>query len=150
MKITEILNEKTTDLNMECTCKEEAISHLSNLLLEAGYITETFEFEKDIFEREALGITGIGNGIATPHGKSDVVKRNGIAIGRCNHGIPWESLDNEDVKLIILFCVGNDNNYADNHLKMLAEVARKLGNDKAVENLIQATNYEEILSVFEE
>ena len=98
--------------------------------------------------RSSQGQTGIGHYVAIPHGKSDSVTQVGIAIGKMENEIEWETLDGEGVKLIFLFAVGNDNENAKTHLKLLAEVARNLGNDEAVEQLLSAKTVEDIKAVF--
>lgn len=95
-------------------------------------------------------MTGIGNYVAIPHGKSDSVTNVGIAIGKLDHEIEWETLDGNGVKLIFLFAVSNDHEYARNHMLLLAEIARKLGNDEAIETLLKAETVEEIKAVFKD
>lgn len=82
------------------------------------------------------------------HGKSDSVTQVGIAIGKVQDEIEWETLDGNGVKLIFLFAVGNDNENAKTHLRLLAEVARTLGNDDAVEALLNASTVEDLKAVF--
>ena len=74
----------------------------------------------------------------------------GIAIGKLDHEIEWETLDGNGVKLIFLFAVSNDHEYARNHMLLLAEIARKLGNDEAIETLLKAETVEEIKAVFKD
>ena len=105
-------------------------------------------FLKDIFYRESLGCTGIGNGVAIPHGKSPSVTKVGIAIAKLTNEIKWETLDGKGVKVILLFAVGDKTEDAQDHLRLLAQVAGKLGKDKVVESLLKAESIEEIKSVF--
>ena len=93
--------------------------------------------------RNALITAGIKN--------ADVkvaVTQVGIAIGKVQDEIEWETLDGNGVKLIFLFAVGNDNENAKTHLRLLAEVARTLGNDDAVEALLNASTVEDLKAVF--
>ena len=149
MELKDVLDERIIDLNMEAKNKDEAIRHLAAKLKDANYIGDVEEFVKDIYLRESEGVTGIGNFVAIPHGKSDSVTQVGIAIGKLNNEIEWETLDGNGVKLIFLFAVGKDNENAMIHLKLLAEVARTLGNDEAIEALLKATTVEEFKKVFE-
>lgn len=105
-------------------------------------------FKKDIYLRESEGTTGIGNYIAIPHGKSDSVTQVGIAIAKLDHEIEWETLDGKGVKLVFLFAVSNNHEYARNHMLLLADIARKLGNDEAVEKMLSAETIEDLKSVF--
>ena len=93
-------------------------------------------------------MTGIGNYVAIPHGKSDSVTQVGISIGKLNQEIEWETLDGKGVKLIFLFAVSNDTEYAKNHMRLLAQIAGKLGNDENIEKLLNAQSIEELKAVF--
>ncbi|WP_066188726.1 PTS sugar transporter subunit IIA [Gracilibacillus timonensis] len=148
MEISNIIDLETITTDLQAKNKEEALSELAELLLQNGYISEIDGFMKDIYAREAEGQTGIGNYIAIPHGKSDFVNKIGVAIGVMDEEIPWETLDGNGVKGIILFAVGNDNEGAQNHLKLLSLFARKLGNDEVVEQLLQSKNEEEVKAAF--
>lgn len=138
MEVKDIVDLKTIKTNMVAKSKEEAIQELAELLLENEYITDIEGFLKDIYSREEVGQTGIGNYIAIPHGNSDSVQKIGVAIGITQVEIPWETLDGKGVKGIILFAVGNDNDGAQNHLKLLSSFARKLGNDEVIEKMLQS------------
>ena len=127
MELKDVLDERIIDLNMEAKNKDEAIRHLA---------------------AKSEGVTGIGNFVAIPHGKSDSVTQVGIAIGKLNNEIEWETLDGQGVKLIFLFAVSNDHEYARNHMKLLAQIAGKLGNDENIEKLLNAKTVEELKEVF--
>jgi Phosphotransferase system mannitol/fructose-specific IIA domain (Ntr-type) len=81
MSLNKILDEQVITTNINAKDKNEALLILSEKLLSAGYINDINSFLEDIYYRESLGATGIGNYIAIPHGQSDSVLRNGIAIG---------------------------------------------------------------------
>ena len=147
MELKDVLDERIIDLNMEAKNKDEAIRHLAAKLKDANYIGDVDEFVKDIYLRESEGVTGIGNFVAIPHGKSDSVTQVGIAIGKLNNEIEWETLDGQGVKLIFLFAVSNDHEYARNHMKLLAQIAGKLGNDENIEKLLNAKTVEELKEV---
>lgn len=148
MELKDILNEEIIDLNLKGTTKDEILHELSQRLFDAGYISDIEQFVKDIYVREAEGITGMGNHIAIPHGKSSVVKKIGIAIGRCENEVEWESYDDQPINLVFLFCVSDDANFASNHMKLLAELAGKLGNDKRVEQLKTVSTKKDIIDLF--
>lgn len=148
MNVKDVLDERVIDLNMKAADKKEAITNLAGKLKNAGYIADVESYVKDIYLRESQGQTGIGHYVAIPHGKSDSVTQVGIAIGKMENEIEWETLDGKGVKLIFLFAVGNDNENAKTHLKLLAEVARNLGNDEVVEQLLSAKTVEDIKAVF--
>lgn len=148
MNVKEVLDERVIDLQMKAKDKREAIVYLAEKLKDAGYIADVDEYVDDIYLRESQGQTGIGNYVAIPHGKSDSVTQVGIAIGKMEKEIAWETLDGNGVKLIFLFAVGNDNENAKTHLKLLAEVARKLGNDEAIQALLAAETIDDLRDVF--
>lgn len=148
MNVKDVLDERVIDLNMKAADKKEAITNLAGKLKNAGYIADVESYVEDIYLRESQGQTGIGHYVAIPHGKSDSVTQVGIAIGKMENEIEWETLDGNGVKLIFLFAVGNDNENAKTHLKLLAEVARNLGNDEAVEQLLSAKTVEDLKAVF--
>lgn len=148
MDIKSVLDERVIDLNMTAKNKKEAIEHLAGKLKDAGYIADVDSYIEDIYLRESQGQTGIGHYVAIPHGKSDSVTQVGIAIGKLNNEIEWETLDGQGVKLIFLFAVSNDHEYARNHMKLLAQIAGKLGNDENIEKLLNAKTVEELKEVF--
>lgn len=148
MKVNEILDNRIIDLSAHAADKKDILSQLSHKLQAAGYIDNAEEFQKDIYLREAEGCTGIGNYIAIPHGKSDSVTNVGIAIAKLDQEIEWETLDDKGVKLVFLFAVSNDTTYARNHMLLLADIARKLGNDEAVEQMLQARTMEDLHQIF--
>ena len=148
MEVKNIVDLKTIKTNMHAKSKDEALKELAELLLQNEYITDVEGFMKDIYIREAEGQTGIGDYIAIPHGKSNSVKKIGVAIGINEEEIPWETLDGKGVKGIILFAVGNDNEGAQNHLKLLSLFARKLGNEEVVEKLLESKKSEDVKEAF--
>lgn len=151
MELREILDEKIIDLKLEGKTKDEVLRNLSKRLLNEGYIDDVDQFVSDIYVREAEGPTGMGHKISIPHGKSKAVKKIGIAIGRCAEDVKWESCMSEDgyqdTNIIFLFCVSDDNNFAENHMKLLAELAGKLGNDNRVRKLQEVQTKAELIDV---
>lgn len=148
MKIEDILDANIIQTQMNYASKNDALENLSKLLLENDYLYETEGFLNDVFAREEIGQTGIGNYIAIPHGKSKYVKNIGVAIGINENEIPWETLDGKGVKGIILFAVGDDTEGANEHLKLLSLFARKLGNDDIVKDLLDSRNTTDVIKSF--
>ena len=149
MSVLDVLDRRVVDLNMKVKVKDDAIRHLSGLLKEAGYIEDIEEFVKDIYERESEGITGIGEHIAIPHGKSESVRNIGIAVGKLDNMIEWESLDNKPVDLIFLFAVSK-NQYDNSHLKLLGDLAGRLGRNNTIKKLREMNDFEDLLEAFGE
>lgn len=148
--IVNVLDPKIIELNIDAKNKKEAITELSKKLKEANYIDDIDAFIEDIYIRESEGITGIGDGIAIPHGKSSYVSSVGVAIGILKNGIEWESLDDEPVKIVILFAVSDDNKAARNQLKLLSLFAGRLGNNEVVKKLKMAKTKEDVINSFTE
>lgn len=141
--IKEVISQELIieDLNVET--KREALQELVNLLDTKGYLTDPEEFLKDVLLREQEGVTGLGDGIAIPHGKSDGVKKTVIAIGKNNKGLDWGSLDDEVVEVIILFAVKKTDETT-LHIKMLQKVAILLADEELLYQLRNATTNLEI------
>ncbi len=148
VEVAKIIDPNNIKTNLVGEMKDEVLKELATVLLQNHYITDVDGFMADIYAREEEGQTGIGNYIAIPHGKSPYVDRIGVAIGVTENEIPWESLDGKGVKGIILFAVGDDNEGAQEHLKLLSLFARKLGNDEVIEQLIQAKDADEVVAAF--
>lgn len=148
MDLDLILDINTIKVGLDGHSKEEVISELTELLFNNGYVNDIKQFEVDIYNRESQGQTGIGNYIAIPHGMSSAVDKIGVAIGVSEQEIPWETLDGKGVKIIILFSVSNAEDNGNDHLKLLASFARKLGNDQIIDELLNAKTSKEIIETF--
>ncbi|MBE3593286.1 MAG: PTS sugar transporter subunit IIA [Thermoanaerobacter sp.] len=140
-----LINKNLVTLNLEAKNKEEAIIKLAELAQKEGKITSVDEYARSVLDREKASTTGVGNGIAIPHGKSKAVKEAMIVFGKTTDGIEWDSLDSKPVNLIFLLGVPEEN--VDNvHLKILSQLSRKLMNDSFIEMLKKAVTVEEILN----
>ena len=148
INLEQVLDEEIMGVQLPGNSKEDTIHYLAKLLLDKGYIKEIDGFVKDIYYRESLGKTGIGNFIAIPHGQSENVITNGIAIGEFKNEIPWETLDEKPVRIVCLFCVKAGDGGENEHLRMLAALAGKLGNDEVVAQLLNAKNVSEMKKAF--
>ncbi|RRD95299.1 PTS fructose transporter subunit IIA [Clostridiales bacterium COT073_COT-073] len=148
MPLQDILDRNVINLHVKGQNKDEVLRDMSRMLFEQEYIEDIDLFVKDIYLREAEGATGIGNNVSIPHGKCKAVKKIGIAIGRCEHEILWESSVEDDgwqqTRIIFLFCVSADD-YGKEHLKLLAELAGKLGSSQVMAKLQKAESKDEII-----
>ena len=144
--IGDVITEELIQLEMKAKTKKEAIQELTRLLMANGDIEDEEDFMADVFEREAEGMTGIGNNIASPHGKSDSVIKTSLVVGKAATPIEWESLDEEPVRVIILFAVKNtDANTM--HIKLLQKVAMLLADEDFIENMVNAQTKAEMLEL---
>lgn len=144
MKIMDFLNPLAINADLQGTDKKEVIVELVDLLIKSGDI-KTKEKErvvKVLLEREALGSTGIGQGIGIPHGKFSGVRRLVGACGISHKGVEFESLDGEKVYIFFLLIAPEDS--AGPHLKALARVSRLL-KDKYFRDTLKSSNDEKIL-----
>jgi len=124
MKITEILDKRGIKIGMEATEKEDALIELVDLLAEVKEIGDKKSIVKALIERESLGSTGIGQGIAIPHGKTERVDDIVAILGISRKGVDFEALDGEPVYIFFLLVAPKDN--AGPHLKALAQISRLL------------------------
>jgi len=147
MKLMDFLIPDAIEPNMKSTTKADAIKELVGLLKQAGAIANEDSVAKVVLEREELGTTGIGEGIAVPHGKSDAVDKLVAAFGRSEKGINFESIDNQPVHLLFLLVAPIDS--AGPHLMALARISRLLKNKDFREELINAEGKSEILKMYE-
>ncbi|WP_407855859.1 PTS sugar transporter subunit IIA [Enterococcus hailinensis] len=144
--IADVITEDLIQLEMEAETKEAAIYELTQLLKVHGDISDEKDFAADVFLRESEGLTGIGNSIAIPHGKSDSVIKTSLVVGKTKKPIEWESLDDQPVRVIILFAVRNtDANTM--HIKLLQKVAMLLADDDFIENMVHAQTKAEVIEL---
>lgn len=148
MEIINVIDDRLLKVDLEAKDKEEAITKVCELLYKEKYISDVDSFKLDVLKREELGETGIGNGVAIPHGKSSSVIKNAVSICKLKDAIEWESFDGKGVNVVILFAVQDDVESAKEHLKLLASVARKLGRDEVIESLGNAKNEKELKECF--
>jgi PTS system nitrogen regulatory IIA component len=145
MNVMSFLDERavTTDLKAQHS-KEEVIRELVELLVKAGSIKErdSNKLVQTLMKRESLGSTGIGQGVAIPHGKTDAVGKLVAAFGISRSGVNFDSLDGEPVTLFFLLVAPEDS--AGPHLKALARISRLL-KDKHFRDSLRSSRDEKLL-----
>ena len=144
MKIMDFLSEQAVACRLTARDKAGVIAELVSLLASSGEIKErdVAKLNEVLLNREALGSTGIGQGVAIPHGKSDCVSRLVAAFGVSKEGVEFGSLDGERAHLFFLLVAPEDS--AGPHLKALARISRLL-KDKYFRDLLQQAKDEKIL-----
>ncbi|MBI4342150.1 MAG: PTS sugar transporter subunit IIA [Candidatus Omnitrophica bacterium] len=145
MNIMEFLDERAVTTNLKAQQHKEAIiQELVELLVAAGSIKErdVSKLVQILMKRESLGSTGIGQGVAIPHGKSDGVNRLIAAFGVSRTGVNFDALDGEPVSLFFLLVAPEDS--AGPHLKALARISRLL-KDKHFRDTLRAAKDEKAL-----
>ena len=149
MTVSDVLKSDRITLHLKSDTKESALRELTELLYKSGALTDKDAFLNDVLTRESISTTGIGNGIAIPHGKSANVLETTVAIGRCEKQLEWESVDDKPVNFIVLLAV-NENDKTGVHVKLLSQMARKLASEETCKRLVDAKTAEEITSIFSE
>ncbi len=147
MKILDTLQEKAIIAELHATDKKGVLEELSAPIAETSGIDHA-EMVRILLERERLGSTGIGNGIAIPHGKSPSVKSLLMGFGRSRRGIDFEAVDGKPAHLFFLLLASEDSTGA--HLKMLARISQLLKNIEFTERLMQAADCRELYRVIQE
>ncbi|MBU3843175.1 MAG: PTS sugar transporter subunit IIA [Candidatus Fusobacterium pullicola] len=143
-----ILSEENIFLEIEAKTKDELLELLAEKLNKAGKLINKSTFIKDIYIRENEGITGIENGLALPHGKSEGVKETTIVVAKLKKAIEWETLDNSKVDLVVLFAVRlEDKNEL--HLKLLAKIAGNLSEEENINRIKEINDKKEIIKILE-
>ncbi|MCF6096401.1 fructose PTS transporter subunit IIA [Thermovorax subterraneus] len=143
MKISDILSKDRINLNLKSSDKESVIKELISLLAKTGSIADKEEFFEAVWEREKTYSTGIGMGIAIPHGKSKAVKDAAIAFGKSERGIDFDSLDGKPAHLFFLIAVPEESH--DLHLKLISTLSRKLMHEEVRKALYEADTEEKVL-----
>ena len=148
MKITDLLDESSIILNLEASSKEDALNKVINLMNETGNLNNKEEYAELVFNREKEGTTGVGDGIAIPHGKGYSGKTAKLVAAVVPNGVNFDSLDGEDVKLIFLIAAPEGNNNL--HLDVLSTLSTLLMNKEFKEKLINSKSTKEFLRVINE
>ncbi len=146
MKISEILDKDSIIDDLKETDKPGIINELSRAV--AGPRTGTFEdISRVLTEREQLGSTGIGGGIAIPHGKLKTVESVTVGFGLSRAGVEYDSLDSKPVH--IFFLLLTPENSTGGHLKVLAQISKLLKRDDFKQGLKSAKSAEDIFTLIE-
>lgn len=147
MKITELLDINSIDLNPQISNKEEAIDHLVNLLDQSGKLNDKEIYKESVLNREAQSTTGIGDGIAIPHGQSEGVKTAGLSAMVVKEGLDFKSLDGQPTYLFFMIGAPKDSGGA--HLQALAQLSTLLMEEDFRNALINASSKEEFLQLID-
>jgi len=147
--LEKIIRKELIKINSLATNKNDLLKEMVDILYNNDFIISKEEFLSDVYLREEEGETGIGQGIAIPHGKSKGVKTTTLAVATLKKPIEWESLDDEKVKVVIMFAV-KDSDVNTTHILLLQQVAIMLADDQFLDNLKHASSPEEIYQLITE
>ncbi len=145
MELTDFISPPCIKLELASTKKVDAIKELIDLLDKAGYVTDADAFLKSVLEREKVGSTGIGKGIAIPHSRTSTVREVVVAFGRSPSGIEFDALDNKPVQLIFLIAAPVESGGL--YLKALARLSRLLRYQEFRTELMNCQNVDEVIKV---
>ena len=148
MRIVDLLKKESIDLQAVVANKGAAIDHLVSLMDKGGNVTDLEGYRKAVLAREAEGSTGIGEGIAIPHAKTDAVSAPGLASMIVRSGVEYESLDDEPA--FLFFLIAAPAGGANVHLEVLSRLSRMLMDDEFREKLMNAKTADEYLAVIDE
>ncbi len=145
MKISEILDKRAIKIGVTATTKEDALKELVDILVKVEDIGDPKGILKALLERENLGSTGIGQGIAIPHGKTDKVTRLVAVLGVSKIGVNFDALDGEPVYIFFLLVAPKAT--AGPHLKALAQISRLLRDTYFCELIRKCKTEEEVFTL---
>jgi fructose-specific phosphotransferase system IIA component len=146
MKISDILTEDLVIARMKGTTKQEIIDAMVDLVATSPKVLDKAKVRSAIFEREKIMSTGVGNGFAIPHGKTDAVTDIVAAFAVTEREIDYDSLDEKPVRLVFLL-VGKDN-LVGPHIKLLSRISRLMNKEEFRTQLLATTTAKEILDLF--
>lgn len=145
MRITDLLKEESIELNGQVSSKLEAINAMVELMAKSGNIADKEEYRKCVLAREEEGTTGIGEGIAIPHGKTSAVIKAGLSAMIVKEGVEFEALDEAPVDLIFLIAAPNSKDNI--HLDVLSRLSILLMDEQFTSNLRNSHSKSEFLKI---
>lgn len=148
MNLLDILSVDCVKAPLIATEKKDAIDELVNTLAESGKVTDADALKEAVWSREQTRTTGIGQGLAIPHGKSDSVSKLVMAIGKPAIPIEFESIDKQPVQLIVLLASPPDR--TSDHIQALARISRLMTMRDFRERVYAAQSAEELYGLLEE
>jgi PTS system fructose-specific IIC component len=145
MRITDLLDKRSISLTGAPRSKQEALDQMVDLMIQSGKINDREAYRQEVYRREEESTTGIGEGIAIPHGKGPFVDRPGLAAMVVKNGVDFDSLDGEPVHLIFLIAAPNTEDNV--HLDVLSKLSMLLMDETFAANLKNASTVEEFLRI---
>lgn len=146
-EIKDLFSKERVNFNLKSTTKDEVLNELAVMLADDGKISNKDEFLRAVYKREEEFSTGIGMGVAIPHGKSSAVIEPSIVFGRSNRGIDYTSMDGKPAYLFFMIAVPEK---SDNlHLKALSEISRRLMHQEVRDKLNTVESFQEFIDIFQ-
>lgn len=145
MRITDLLDKRSISLTGAPASKQEALDQMVDLMIKSEKINDREAYRQEVYRREEESTTGIGEGIAIPHGKGPFVDRPGLAAMVVKDGVDFDSLDGEPVHLIFLIAAPNTKDNV--HLDVLSKLSMLLMDEGFADSLKHASTVEEFLQI---
>ncbi|EGI4456367.1 PTS 2-O-a-mannosyl-D-glycerate transporter subunit IIABC [Escherichia coli] len=150
MNLTTLTHRDALCLNARFTSREEAIHALTQRLAALGKISSTEQFLEEVYRRESLGPTALGEGLAVPHGKTAAVKEAAFAVATLSEPLQWEGVDGpEAVDLVVLLAIP-PNEAGTTHMQLLTVLTTRLADDEIRARIQSATTPDELLSALDD
>ncbi len=146
MKISDILTEDLVVCGLQGKTKDDIIDAMIDLVATSPKVLDKEKVRKAIFERERIMSTGVGNGFAIPHGKTDAVSDIVAAFAVTAEAIDYQSLDEKPVRLVFLL-VGKDN-LVGPHIKLLSRISRLMNKEDFRKRLLGQQTSRDIIEMF--
>ena len=147
MRITDLLDKNSISLNAAPADKKETLDLAVELMAKSGKLSDVEKYREQVYAREEESTTGIGEGIAIPHGKCDEVKTPGLAAMVIKNGVEYESLDGEPVTLLFLIAAPNTKDNV--HLDVLSKLSVMLMDENFTTSLRNAKSVDEFLQIID-
>jgi len=145
VRLSDVLHPENVKVPLEALDKEEAFEELVDLAARNGFVPDAGAAVAALAEREAKATTGIGEGVAIPHGKHETIPHLTAALGISPHGIDFDAVDGDPVHIVFLLLAEEDN--PGPHVQALAAIAKLLQNPRFRQELRQATSADEAYQV---
>lgn len=147
MRITDLLDKRSISLSGNPKSKKEALDQVVELMAKSGKINDKEAYRKQVYDREEESTTGIGEGIAIPHGKCDAVNKPGLAAMVVKDGVDFDALDGEPVSLIFLIAAPNTKDNV--HLDVLSKLSVLMMDEEFSNSLRNAKSVDEFLQIID-
>lgn len=148
MRITDLLSKDGIELNVTAKDKNDIINKMTNLMLKTGRITDLNAYKELVLKREEEGSTGVGEGIAIPHGKGDCVTEPGLVAMVVPNGVEYDALDGKPVNLLFMIAAPNTSDNV--HLDVLSRLSTMLMDTEFKNKLVSAKSKAEFLNIINE
>ena len=148
MRIIDLLDKRSISLTGTPKTKSEALDQIIDLMVKSGKINDREAYRAQVYEREEESTTGIGEGIAIPHGKCDAVTKPGLAAMVIKDGVEFDSLDGQPVSLMFLIAAPNTKDNV--HLDVLSKLSVLLMDEGFADDLRNARSVEDFLSIVDQ